>query len=392
MMRIAFILTFFFFSGFTQAQEYLFVYIQTENQQPFSVRVNDKLLSSSGSGYLIIPQLTAGNYNLDIGFPKSQWPSQHIPIEVKKDQGYVLKDFGNKGWGLFNFQTMNVVMNENGDTGKTKDSAKKDGFADVLADVVGSPSIKEQKQPDPAPEPVKPVPEKIPVKDTTAPVRSSETKVDSVKIVEKQELPSPAKWVYNPPVKISSVLDNTGRSMIFIDTNYAGRDTIRVFIPYPEEKKEEEKIGKTSPVEPQMEKPVDKPLRDTVSAIPNPPAVGIQKKDSAIVQTSPVKSGMSNSDCKEQADDKDFLKLRKKMAAQHSEENMVVIAMKDFGKRCYTTEQISNLMVLFLTDKGRYSFLDAAYPYVSDSGNFPQLISRLTDEYYINRFKAMIRR
>ena len=388
MMRIAFILIFFLLSGYSRAQEYHFVYIQTENQQPFSVRVNDKLLSSSGSGYLIIPQLTTGEYRLEIGFPKNQWPTQRIQIEVKKDQGYVLKDFGNKGWGLFNFQTMNVVMNVNGEAGKTNDSAKGDGFADVLADVVGSPSIKEQKQPDPVSEPVKPVP----VKDTTASVSSNETKVDSVKIVNKQEFPSPTKWVYNPPVKISSLLDNTGRSMIFIDTNNAGRDTIRVFIPYPEVKKEEEKIGKTSPVEPQMEKPVDKPLRDTVSAIPNPPAVGIQKKDSAEVQTSPVKSGMSNSDCKEQANDKDFLKLRKKMAAQYSEENMVVIAMKDFGKRCYTTEQISNLMVLFLTDKGRYSFLDAAYPFVSDSGNFPQLISRLTDEYYINRFKAMIRR
>ena len=388
MMRIAFILIFFLLSGYSRAQEYHFVYIQTENQQPFSVRVNDKLLSSSGSGYLIIPQLKTGEYRLEIGFPKNQWPTQRIQIEVKKDQGYVLKDFGNKGWGLFNFQTMNVVMNVNGEAGKTNDSAKGDGFADVLADVVGSPSIKEQKQPDPVPEPVKPVL----VKDTTASVSSNETKVDSVKIVDKQEFPSPTKWVYNPPVKISSLLDNTGRSMIFIDTNNAGRDTIRVFIPYPEVKKEEEKIGKTSPVEPQMEKSVDKPLRDTVSAIPNPPAVGIQKKDSAEVQTSPVKSGMSNSDCKEQANDKDFLKLRKKMAAQHSEENMVVIAMKDFGKRCYTTEQISNLMVLFLTDKGRYSFLDAAYPFVSDSGNFPQLISRLTDEYYINRFKAMIRR
>ena len=100
---------------------------------------------------------------------------------------------------------------------------------------------------------------------------------------------------------------------------------------------------------------------------------------------------MINSDCRSLATEDDFLKLRKKMAAQKSEENMVVIAKKAFVLKCYTTEQVRNLSALFLKDEGCYNFFDAAYPHVSDTQNYPTLINRLTDSYYINRFKAMIR-
>ena len=80
------------------------------------------------------------------------------------------------------------------------------------------------------------------------------------------------------------------------------------------------------------------------------------------------------------------------MAAQKTDENMIVIAKKAFNTKCYNTVQINNLSVLFLKDEGRYNFFDAAYPRVSDSQNFGILSSRLTDEYYLTRFKAMIRR
>ena len=43
------------------------------------------------------------------------------------------------------------------------------------------------------------------------------------------------------------------------------------------------------------------------------------------------------------------------------------------------------------TDDGKYKFFDAAYNYVSDRDNFPSLEAELKDQYYINRFKAMLR-
>ena len=79
------------------------------------------------------------------------------------------------------------------------------------------------------------------------------------------------------------------------------------------------------------------------------------------------------------------------MAAEQNEESMLKLAKKQFKAKCFSTEQVKNLANLFLNDKGKYSFLDTAYPFVSDSYNFPTVQIILTDEYYISRFKAMIR-
>ena len=69
---------------------------------------------------------------------------------------------------------------------------------------------------------------------------------------------------------------------------------------------------------------------------------------------------------------------------------MIAEAKKVFKTKCFSTLQIKNLSALFLTDESKYKFFDAAYQYVSDLENFSTLQSELKDEYFINRFKAMI--
>jgi hypothetical protein len=103
------------------------------------------------------------------------------------------------------------------------------------------------------------------------------------------------------------------------------------------------------------------------------------------------KSQMINSDCKNLATNEDFLKLRKKMAAAENPDDMIAVSKKFLKTKCFTTEQLKNLSVLFLSDAGKYSFFDAAYPFVSDSQNYTQLESQLTETYYINRFKVMVK-
>src|SRR5437868_13209596 len=100
-----------FFSFILKAQQSHFIYIQTDNKQPFYVKLDKTIYSSANSGYLIIPQLKTGPYNLFIGFPKNEWPEQNIRCSVEdKDLGYILKNFSDKGWGLFNLQSSAVVM------------------------------------------------------------------------------------------------------------------------------------------------------------------------------------------------------------------------------------------------------------------------------------------
>ncbi len=79
------------------------------------------------------------------------------------------------------------------------------------------------------------------------------------------------------------------------------------------------------------------------------------------------------------------------MAAESSDDGMVDEAKKIFKSKCFTTAQLKNLSTLFLNDAGKYKFLDMAYTYVSDQENFSSLSAELKDEYYINRFKAMLR-
>lgn len=79
------------------------------------------------------------------------------------------------------------------------------------------------------------------------------------------------------------------------------------------------------------------------------------------------------------------------MAGEKSDNAMVDEANKLFKTKCFTTNQIKNLGTLFLGDGGKYNFFDVAYQHVSDIENFPALQSELKDEYFVNRFKAMLR-
>ena len=78
------------------------------------------------------------------------------------------------------------------------------------------------------------------------------------------------------------------------------------------------------------------------------------------------------------------------MAAESRDDNMIDEGRKVFKNKCFNTQQIRNLSTLFLSNEGKYKFLDAAYNYVSDVKNYASLQSELTDEYYINRFKVML--
>jgi len=90
------------------------------------------------------------------------------------------------------------------------------------------------------------------------------------------------------------------------------------------------------------------------------------------------------------ADNNDFLKLRRKMASKTNDDAMIEEARKYFRSKCFTTDQIRNLSSMFLSNAGKYHFFNAAHEYVADKENFSSLQSELKDEYYSNRFKAMV--
>src|SRR5689334_22710521 len=105
--------SFLFFAIKATSQKTFFVYLQSDNQQPFYVNINGKNISSSSIGYVILSKLVDSTYPIKIGFPGSD-AVQEFNIKINgNDQGYMIKDFGEKGWGLFNFQTLAVEMSVN---------------------------------------------------------------------------------------------------------------------------------------------------------------------------------------------------------------------------------------------------------------------------------------
>lgn len=101
---------------------------------------------------------------------------------------------------------------------------------------------------------------------------------------------------------------------------------------------------------------------------------------------------MINSDCKEVADEKEFQKIRRKIAMQKDDENMLRTADKYFAATCFSTAQIQSIAYLFMADEYRYKFLDMAYGRTQDPDNFFKLEKVLSDQYYIGRFRAMIKK
>ncbi len=214
-----------FFSIQIVAQQNHFIYIQSDNQQAFYVKLNNKILSSSVSGYLIIPKLIDGSYDLSIGFPKNEWPEQNITCIIKlADAGYILKNFGEKGWGLFNFQSMDVVMS--GEKNKSDSSMvkqnKEDAFANVLSNVVNDPGIKitEEVKENPTPE-IKP--------DKKKPEQSGKVK-RAMKPVKSRTKPG----VTNNKNQIKKLSDNQNKdsvNIVYVDLVKGKMDTINVIIP-----------------------------------------------------------------------------------------------------------------------------------------------------------------
>ena len=397
-----FFMLLFLFAMQSAAQQNHFIYIQTENKQPFYIKTGDHLLSSSSIGYLVISKLQDGKYELGIGFPKNEWPLQKVTVQVKNnDAGYVLKNFESKGWGLFNMQTMDIIMSSGG--GISKDSMKEtqpDGFADVLADVVSTPSIKQ-----------KPAAKEIKEEPVVAKKPAEENNKNNVEIKAEKTVIEPV-----PAVKIFSAIDTGGRSIVYTDVYENKTDTIRIFIPYKAVAEiKETTVKAVEPVETiKKEQPTQESKKDTKfiemelpgsnnkvdSAVTNKKSVepdknktGILNANKEVTEPKPTNKMIiiTNSDCKTNASEDDFLKLRKKMAAEKSDDDMIVVAKKAFKSKCYSTEQVSNLSTLFLKDDGRYNFFDAAYSRVSDTQNFNKLAAKLSDEYYITRFNAMIR-
>jgi len=428
-LLLLFFLTGICLSGFTQ--RVYFLYIQSESEQPFYVKMNEKIYSSASKGYLILSHLRDSSYNFSIGFPGKNSGEQKFAVSMNgKDHGYLLKNNDQKGLGLFDLQTMVTIMPTSNvqQAEEKKGAVKKDesAFTQILAKASDDttllekpelPKVKEEKKTELAKQEVKsPVvindppkqPEQKPEEKKTEIVEEKKTepfvtkpaeiKKEEPAIIQLKEEPatkneSEGKQVEPIVYKKSEVLRKSesstteGFGVTFIDQFSDGqKDTIRILIP---QVKEETQALKPEAKE---EKKFLDISSDTAKQIPSTIIKEEKPVETKQTEVKPSVTTISTrkNNCSSTASESDFLKLRKKMVGEPDDAGMITEATKVFKGKCFTTEQIKNLGTLFLRDEGKYKFFDGAYSYVSDIENFSSLQSELKDEYYINRFKAML--
>ena len=426
------------------SQKQYFIYVQAENQQPFFAKINEKVYSSTGSGYLILSKLRDSSYTFKIGFPQNRGPEQQFLVSIKsKDHGFLLKNFGEKGWGLFDLQTLSVIMAD--DPGKDKGAGSNTGeitgFTEILSKAANDPSLLEKPvalvKYDEKPVVVQPavvkenagtlkeqpanstafIEETVKKKDSALSAkRESIKKEDTTKIVQQQKQPeqplaritdeiktrtdtsaiteqppkkeeisitdkspgknkipdmaadSVAKYKRSVVIKKSESSTSEGLGLIFIDELVIGKkDTIQIVIPNQTNLASKARTN-------------DQPAEQRKFL-----NVTDDTKDISSITTSANKKT-----CSSVASESDFLKLRKKMAAQKTDEQMINECKKVFKSKCFTTEQVKNLGNLFLNEAGKFQFYETAYPFNSDQNNFTSLQMELKDAYFIHRFKKML--
>lgn len=380
------------------AQENHFVFIQTDNNLPFYVFLNGKLYSSSASGYMIIPKLDNGTYNFSAGFAKNAFPEQGFELVVdKKDLGFNLKDFGEKGWGLFNLQTMNVTMagsNTPGEVTKAineKERQKDDSEPLISFDKKSKEALAKAKKAADKPKMEETTADDKP-KDQPAAPQESETREDN-----------------NTPVatdvkKVSESKDEDGVHLSFAENNGSSTDTIQVTISSAKLPSGAENTVSTDATN---NTAAETNNADSNNAAANAVATENNeaardslkfldintdkpKKDTEETVASNNNAAPANSHCNKLATDEDFVRLRRKMAMQASDEKMIKEAKKMYRDRCFTTSQIKSLSTLFLSDEGRYNFINASYNSASDVSAYSTLQSEFIDPAFVSRFKAML--
>ncbi len=144
MSKLGLVIVLILMAGRTYTQDY-FVLIEADNGQPFYVRVDSQLYSSSAHGHLILSQLKDSSYIITIGFPGQVFPERQFSFNVhQNDHAFRLKNEDEKGWWLIDDggQELPMVSGNNGGTSARIPGIKKDdAFSRLMADVVKDTAV-----------------------------------------------------------------------------------------------------------------------------------------------------------------------------------------------------------------------------------------------------------
>lgn len=331
-------------------------------------------------GYLIVPKLFSGEYPVTIDFPKNIYPSQQFDLNLNhQDLGFILKKMDSNGWVLQNLQDNQLISSKYKDSEQDVASNKEvDDFTKTLSQITNTPLPEEKKTT--LIEKTTDHRMEMPVDSVQTSLITEEQKLDSTKVIV-QNISSLADTIQVSSVnevKIErsdvslffSTTDSSGQSLIYIVGQSDALDTVVVFIPA-----ENNSI---------IASPVNVTVKEVV----------VEEKAAALTTVDAVAGNTEKNipvnKCDKVAGEKDFLQLRKKMASQDKEKDMLLQAEKAFQSKCFSTQQVRNLSGLFLEEDKKLDFLLMSRTKLTDSENFGSLISLLAEDSNIKKFIEII--
>lgn len=388
------------------AQSTHYIYIQSEQRSPFYVRMGQQTFSSSAFGHLILSGLKDSTYFVHIGFPRQQGQEHQFRIALnRKDRGFELKRNSSGNIILYDWHSEQSLLPAAAKETQSSAGAavRSDTYSKLMAAVVNDSAVLFKTIASVEPEPVSDTVNVVAVAEVSSidsaaivpdsTVMAKEVSVsDSSSVAESRVVPDSARSdtlfaatemtvidssaIVSPDVtsvasadsmetsasvlpgwKLSESASDSAWHYVFVDRGASGGDTVVVVID-----KEFEPAARTVEQEP-------------------------VRHDSA----SAPKLVMMNSDCQKFASENDLDRLRLAVLREATQEDRIEVSKKTFRTMCFTTKHILALSELFLTDEYRFNFFSAAYPFVSDSGNFRTLLNQLSDPVYVEKFRTMVR-
>lgn len=175
------------------AQSLAVIHMQAENSLPYEVSWNGKSYPSSPNGYLMIPDVPAGNHTLIVDFSQEiSLPYQFTVSVMDKPRGFSLRQELDNTWRLFDLTDFTLIQGQMISPSKPVEA--------VIKDPVITPPQKH---------------------------------IDNT-VAVKKETPSTPKERFTKPAIIQKIFDKagtTGIDQVYIITNGSKTDTIALFIP-----------------------------------------------------------------------------------------------------------------------------------------------------------------
>lgn len=330
------------FSLQAYAQQNHFVYIKADNGKKFSATINDSVYAAV-SGFIIMPRLKNGEYNLAVHIAGANMPKNFNLTINSTDYGFALKDLGEKGWCLYDYNTAGIIT-------AMPDKPGEDVFGSMLSQVTNDSSIMAY-----------PVPEG----------KNTVTAIDKdTAIKPKQDISQTIKETLPVVAAGSIILPDTAKEKTVQPIIF---DTVASIVPDSailESKEVENPFFETKSLLDSA-----KPIDSIIAVVPGKTAPVVMKDEIT---------------CTKYLSEQDLDKLRRKMFAASGDEKMIAFAVKAIGEKCMNTAQIKTLGLLFSTDSGRYRLFEALNKNVEDKENLKTLGSQLINPYYKNLFSALI--